>query len=259
MKPLNSLGAVFVLAAALTLPAEAKPKKAEGKQRPAAVQKSRPVAIKQQARPKANVSAQRQLAAQRSVASRAAAVQRNTAQSRALARQRNVASQRSFATQQRSARDRDRLPAIAERDRSRSRSSTIRNRTDNRRYEYNTSHRSYEYNHRPPHTVWRNWDTRRVHWWNSRPYRWLGSEWVFYRDYAPYNTATTTVVFTPSTSSTSLVSDVQAALDDAGYDPGPVDGVLGSETRDAIMEYQDDFGLPVTGRLDSDLLRSLGL
>ncbi len=35
-----------------------------------------------------------------------------------------------------------------------------------------------------------------------------------------------------------------------GYYPGPLDGAFGPMTRRAIRNYQFDYGLPVTGRLD---------
>lgn len=44
----------------------------------------------------------------------------------------------------------------------------------------------------------------------------------------------------------------QKKLKKAGYYNGPVDGIAGPQTRDAIIEYQRKEGLTVTGRLDSD-------
>ena len=41
-----------------------------------------------------------------------------------------------------------------------------------------------------------------------------------------------------------LVKLIQAALLDAGYDPGPIDGLMGRGTRDALREFQRDNGLP---------------
>ncbi|GEM_PF-121824 len=40
---------------------------------------------------------------------------------------------------------------------------------------------------------------------------------------------------------------IQEALTALGYDPGPVDGLLGSRTRTAIRAFQADYDLPVTG------------
>lgn len=41
--------------------------------------------------------------------------------------------------------------------------------------------------------------------------------------------------------------DLQRALDRAGYDPGPTDGVMGPSTRRALQAFQRDQGLSVTG------------
>lgn len=54
-----------------------------------------------------------------------------------------------------------------------------------------------------------------------------------------------------------LIQDVQSALARRGYYRGMIDGVAGPRTRAAIRAYQVDRNLRVTGRVDSDLLRSL--
>jgi len=41
---------------------------------------------------------------------------------------------------------------------------------------------------------------------------------------------------------------VQIALKNAGYDPGPIDGKKGQKTREAIMAFQKANGLAVDGR-----------
>lgn len=43
------------------------------------------------------------------------------------------------------------------------------------------------------------------------------------------------------------VSDVQGALLRAGFNPGPVDGKLGSKTKEAIKEFQATKGLKADG------------
>jgi hypothetical protein len=53
--------------------------------------------------------------------------------------------------------------------------------------------------------------------------------------------------------------DVQRALKRRGYYRGAVDGDIGPGTRSAIRAYQYDRRLPATGRIDSSLLRSLGV
>lgn len=67
---------------------------------------------------------------------------------------------------------------------------------------------------------------------------------------------------TPSTAQTvavtpEVVSSVQDALNNLGYAAGPVDGLIGNRTRNAISAYQTDVGLPVTGEIDAALLESL--
>jgi hypothetical protein len=55
-----------------------------------------------------------------------------------------------------------------------------------------------------------------------------------------------------------VVADVQGALQQLGYYQGPIDGVLGSATQEAIERYQRDNGLPVTGGIDPQTLASMG-
>jgi hypothetical protein len=55
-----------------------------------------------------------------------------------------------------------------------------------------------------------------------------------------------------------LVRRVQAALRSAGYDPGPVDNILGSQTKAALKKYQMDKGLPV-GDINIETMEALGL
>jgi peptidoglycan hydrolase-like protein with peptidoglycan-binding domain len=55
------------------------------------------------------------------------------------------------------------------------------------------------------------------------------------------------------------VKKVQEALRDKGYDPGPIDGVMGSQTRAAIRQYQTAENLPVTGHLDGQTAGKLGV
>ena len=56
-----------------------------------------------------------------------------------------------------------------------------------------------------------------------------------------------------------VVADVQNALAQAGYDPGPVDNTYGPQTREALLRYQADAGLPESGQIDEATLASLGL
>ncbi len=37
-----------------------------------------------------------------------------------------------------------------------------------------------------------------------------------------------------------------------GFDPGPIDGMRGRRTRLALLQFQEQAGLAVTGELDHD-------
>ena len=55
------------------------------------------------------------------------------------------------------------------------------------------------------------------------------------------------------------VQAVQTELTQLGYYSGPVDGIFGPTTRDAVTKYQIDKQLDVTGSLSPDTLKSLGV
>ncbi len=59
---------------------------------------------------------------------------------------------------------------------------------------------------------------------------------------------------------TDVVSQIQSALKKKGYDIGPkgVDGVLGTDTKAALVKYQKDNSLPV-GNLNIETMKSLGV
>ena len=65
----------------------------------------------------------------------------------------------------------------------------------------------------------------------------------------------------PSTNgwSRAAMQAVQDRLKRLGYDPGPVDGLWGSRTRDAILAFQRRAGLDASGTLDSVTLDELGI
>ena len=54
------------------------------------------------------------------------------------------------------------------------------------------------------------------------------------------------------------VEKIQELLVARGYDPGPIDGVLGSQTRQAIKEFQRTAKLPADGYPTPELLEILG-
>jgi hypothetical protein len=59
--------------------------------------------------------------------------------------------------------------------------------------------------------------------------------------------------------SAATVKNVQQALKDKGVDPGPVDGVMGPETRAALKKYQSQQNLTADGRVGPKTLDSLGV
>jgi len=71
--------------------------------------------------------------------------------------------------------------------------------------------------------------------------------------YYPHNTAY------DSSGSSGLVRKVQLALQRHGYYVGDNKGQFGMETRAAVRRYRRDHGLPIIGKIDHELLRSLGL
>lgn len=45
-----------------------------------------------------------------------------------------------------------------------------------------------------------------------------------------------------------VVRDIQRSLTQLGYDPGPVDGLIGPKTRNAIRQIEKDYGVEPTGQ-----------
>lgn len=56
--------------------------------------------------------------------------------------------------------------------------------------------------------------------------------------------------FSASALADAVIARAQGQLLERGFDPGPVDGLMGPRTRSAIRKFQRDRGLPVNGRLD---------
>jgi len=63
----------------------------------------------------------------------------------------------------------------------------------------------------------------------------------------------------PARHPANLVRAVQRGLIERGFDPGPVDGIVGPKTRAALRAYQANSGLDVDGEIDSETLKSLEL
>jgi hypothetical protein len=132
----------------------------------------------------------------------------------------------------------------------------------------------------------RDWDRHRDHWWQGHRCRFVNGEWSIFDlgfypwssygypyDYYPddyyaesysgadpnyYDEGAYTSSSDQSTDST-IAAAAQEQLARRRYYRGEIDGVFGPETRRAIMRYQSDHGLRVTGRLNMDMLHALGL
>jgi hypothetical protein len=115
----------------------------------------------------------------------------------------------------------------------------------------------------------RQWHDR--YWWRSHYNRiifvnngwwyWNASYWFQAWGYAPY---VSYVYDGPIYAYNGLSPDqvtvnVQETLAAAGYYDGPIDGVLGPMTREAIAAYQADNGLAVTSAIDEPTLATMGL
>ena len=131
----------------------------------------------------------------------------------------------------------------------------------------------------------RDWDRHHDHFWNGHRCRFINGEWFVYDtgfypygygypyDYYPddyyaesysgadpnyYDEGAYTSSSDQSTDST-IAAAAQEQLARRRYYRGEIDGIFGPETRRAIMRYQREHGLRVTGRLDMDMLHALGL
>jgi peptidoglycan hydrolase-like protein with peptidoglycan-binding domain len=55
------------------------------------------------------------------------------------------------------------------------------------------------------------------------------------------------------------VKKVQEALKEKGHDPGPIDGVMGPKTQEALRAFQQANNLQATGRIDAETSQKLGI
>ena len=129
-----------------------------------------------------------------------------------------------------------------------------------------------------------NWDRRHSHFFHNRFFVfddgfWFGLDpgffpWDYYPyyayDYYPYDYYPGYYadvepqyydegVYSDTPVQDPTVSAVQTDLTQKGYFNGPIDGIYGPATRDAVARYQIAKGLSVTGSLSGDTLQSLGL
>lgn len=56
-----------------------------------------------------------------------------------------------------------------------------------------------------------------------------------------------------------IVRSVQQSLSEQGYDAGPVDGIMGPQTKEALKEFQQAQGLDASGELNEQSLAEMGL
>jgi Putative peptidoglycan binding domain len=55
------------------------------------------------------------------------------------------------------------------------------------------------------------------------------------------------------------IRQAQEALKNQGHDPGPIDGVMGPQTRQALRAFQSSNGLKQTGMLDAETKQKLNI
>ena len=128
------------------------------------------------------------------------------------------------------------------------------------------------------------WNRRGAHFSNGRWWAWDGGLWIglnngfypwdyfpyyaydyypydyypgYYADVEPYYSGAGVSDEMPA--SDPNVEAVQADLTKLGYYKGPVDGLYGQATRDAVARYQSARKFPVTGTLTRQTLQSLGV
>jgi hypothetical protein len=144
-----------------------------------------------------------------------------------------------------------------------------------------------------------NWDRHSDHWWNGHCCRFINGSWFIFdlgfypwgwsygypygypSDYYPYNYYPSDYYsygYDPGAYqgdngeydgrdaynssdqyNDRTIADVQTQLSKEGYYRGEIDGVLGPETRRAIVSFQSDHGLRATGNLTRETLSTLGL
>jgi hypothetical protein len=124
------------------------------------------------------------------------------------------------------------------------------------------------------------WDRRHAHFFNNRFFVFIGGFWCglddgffpwdylpyygddyypydYYADSQPYDDTESVDNSVPAADAT--VEATQEELAQLGYYNGPVDGIFGPTTRDAVANYQIAKQLNVTGSLSPDTMQSLGL
>ena len=68
-----------------------------------------------------------------------------------------------------------------------------------------------------------------------------------------------TAAKTTSDNSGANITQVQQALNDKGFDAGPVDGKAGPKTKAALKQFQQSQGISASGQLDGKTIVALGV
>jgi hypothetical protein len=105
----------------------------------------------------------------------------------------------------------------------------------------------------------------RSHHWYSGSYGYFAPDYGLDDDTGPYYDDSDSVDVQPAANdgapdqSASLIISVQNELTRLGYYHGPIDGVAGSETEQAVRWFQTIDHLPVTGQIDPTTRQALGI
>ena len=59
--------------------------------------------------------------------------------------------------------------------------------------------------------------------------------------------------------SVEMIISIQRALKAKGYDPGPIDDIIGVRTKAAILQFQKDKGLSTGNYRSIETLKALGV
>ncbi|NBC47567.1 MAG: hypothetical protein GVY22_06180 [Gammaproteobacteria bacterium] len=78
-------------------------------------------------------------------------------------------------------------------------------------------------------------------------------------DASPQAAEPTTSTPEPLNLTPSMLEAAQSALRARGYNPGPVDGIMGPKTAAALEAFQHDRDLSVTGNLTAEVAAALGI
>ena len=88
----------------------------------------------------------------------------------------------------------------------------------------------------------------------------VGGAYVGHETTGKTGTVTTnTRSITPQSYDSTTIRSVQQALNERGYNAGPVDGQWGLATKDALIRFQQVSGLPANGELGRPTLDALGV